>query len=79
MKRKAKGSGSSIDWVMYKTLRNAVTSMIRESKKRYVSESISNNEGKLNAMWKSLRRIIPKNVNDSGFQKIIIDNTEITG
>ena len=78
MKKRAKGSGSEKDWMTYKRLKNDVTAIIRQTKKTYVTESIVNNEGDSNAMWKSLRRILPKKANENSIQKINIDNDVFT-
>ena len=73
MKKKANLSKSEDDWKTYKKLRNHVTGMIRKAKSSYVSENILSNKGNSTAMWKSIRRLLPKKVNASFIQKLIID------
>ena len=79
MKRKAKRTKLDSDWTLYKKSRNSVTAMIRRAKRSYVSESILNNTGDSTAMWKSLRRIMPKKRNVGSIPKITVDRKEITG
>ena len=79
MRKKANLSKSEDDWKTYKKLRNGVTAAIRKAKSLYVSENILSNKGNSTAMWKSIRRLLPKKVNASFIQKLIIDEEEIIG
>ena len=79
MKRRAHCSKTDEDWKSYKKLRNTVTDMVRKAKRKYVSESIHCNNGDSNAMWKSLRRIMPKKKKETSIQKLEIEGSEVKG
>ena len=78
-KHRAHRSKTIEDWNSYKQKRNIVTDMIRKAKRSYVSESISCNNGNSSAMWKSLRRIMPRKQNETSIQKLTLDGKEVLG
>ena len=57
--RKAKKSGSELDWSSYRRLRNATTALIRKNKANYQREAFQNNSHSPNDFWKEIKKLYP--------------------
>ena len=57
--RKAKKSGSELDWSSYRRLRNATTALIRKNKANYQREAFQNNSHSPNDFWKEIKKLCP--------------------
>ena len=57
--RKARRSGSEVDWSMYRRLRNQVSDRIKIEKRRYQRNEISDNMDKPKSFWKIMKNIFP--------------------
>ena len=59
--RKARRSGSEVDWSMYRRLRNQVSNRIKIEKRRYQRNEISDNLDNPKSFWKTMKNIFPGN------------------
>ena len=57
--RKARRSGSEVDWSMYRRLRNQVSNRIKIEKRRYQRNEISDNMDNPKSFWKIMKNIFP--------------------
>ena len=57
--RKARRSGSEVDWSMYRRLRNQVSTRIKIEKRRYQRNEISDNMDNPKSFWKIIKNIFP--------------------
>ena len=74
-KRKNKNSSESIHLLKeYKTIRNKITSMKRNSKVEYYNKYFDNNKNKLNKIWKGIRSIVNINTKSRKGIQIITNN-----
>ena len=56
---KAKETNLSVHWIMYKTLRNRVSNMMKRAKRIYYTNMILENKYKPQTMWKYLKELLP--------------------
>ena len=59
--RKARRSGSEVDWSRYERLRNQVSNRIKIEKRRYQRNEISDNMADPKSFWKIMKNIFPGN------------------
>jgi len=59
--RKARRSGSEVDWSMYRWLQNQVSKRIKIEKCRYQTNEISDNMDNPKSFWKTTKNIFPGN------------------
>lgn len=64
-KLKAKSSCSKKDWSEYRSLRNKTTSTIRRRKREFIASCINKNNGDRDAMWASLKHLLPNKITHS--------------
>lgn len=76
--KKALKSGSESDWQVYWSLRNLVTSRIRQAKKHYYSNLIEENKNDSRKLWKAIKYAISTHVCSSQVQSLMIDGEDIT-
>ena len=57
MSKKASNPQNSHFWLMYKSLRNEISTKIKEAKNYYINALLHENGGTPNAMWKTLKLI----------------------
>ena len=68
--KKAQKSGSLNEWFAYRRLRNNTTALIRESKRTYYSNLITENRKDSNKLWKTLKSVISTDKNASNIRCI---------
>ena len=76
--KKAQKSGSNNDWQVYRSLRNMVTSSIRQAKKCYYSNLIEENKNDSSKLWKTIKSVISTSVRSSQVESLVIDGEDIT-
>lgn len=59
--RKARRSGTEVDWSKYRRLRNQVSNRIKIEKHRYQRNKISDNMDNPKSLWKMMKNIFPGN------------------
>ena len=75
--RKAKKTGSEVDWSTYRRLRNQVSNRIKIEKRRYQRNEIQNNLANPKSFWRAMKNIFPnKERKSSTVQSIITDEGE---
>ena len=57
--RKAKSTGSELDWSRYKQIRNRVTTLIRASKNNYQRNLFHSNSKSPRDFWKQIKKVYP--------------------
>ena len=77
--QKALKSGSQNDWQVYRSLRNLVTSRIRQAKKHYHSNLIEENKNDSRKLRKAIKSAMSTHVCSSQVQSLMIDSEDITG
>ena len=55
--KKFKSSRLNIDWEIYKEARNEVQRTIKQKKKQYLEEKLSENIAKANELWQTLKQL----------------------
>ena len=78
-KHNAKRINTNEEWSKVKRLRNQVTSLVRKTKRKYVTDNIKKNIGNATVMWKVLKELIPSSKSTTRVKKIIYDGIEHTG
>ena len=82
--KKAQKSGSLNEWCTYRRLRNKTTALIRESKRTYYTNLITENKKDSNKLWKTLKSVISTDKKASNIRYIetgegfIYDSKEIS-
>ena len=75
--RKARKTGSEVDWSTYRRLRNQVSNRIKIEKRRYQRNEIQNDLANPKSFWRALKSIFPnKERKSSTVQSIITDEGE---
>ena len=75
--RKARKTGSEVDWSTYRRLRNQVSNRIKIEKRRYQRNEIQNNLANPKSFWRAMKSIFPnKERKSSTVQCIITDEGE---
>lgn len=74
--RKASLTGSSIEWLNYRGIRNEYKNQINKAKADYISNKIDNSESQI-LMWKTLKSLVLKE-NKSDITEITFDNERCT-
>ena len=59
------------DWLKYKSLRNKVTSVIRNAKHEYYCKEITSNRNNPKCMWQTLKKVLPSKRVDTVDNNII--------
>ena len=57
--RKARKTGSEVDWSTYRRLRNQVSNRIKIEKRRYQRNEIQNNLANPKSFWRAMKSIFP--------------------
>ena len=57
--RKARRTGSEVDWSRYRRLQNQVSNRIKFEKRRYQGSEISDNMDNPKSFWKIMKNIFP--------------------
>ena len=75
--RKARKTGSEVDWSTYRRLRNQVSNRIKIEKLRYQRNEIQDNLANPKSFWRAMKSILPKSPNkerkSSTVQSVITD------
>ena len=75
--RKARKTGSEVDWSTYRRLRNQVSNRIKIEKRRYQRNEIQDNLANPKSFWRAMKSIFPnKERKSSTVQSIITDEGE---
>ena len=75
--RKARKTGSAVDWSTYRRLRNQVSNRIRIEKRRYQRNEIQDNLATAKSFWRAMKSIFPnKERKSSPVQYIVTDEGE---
>ena len=75
--RKARKTGSEVDWSTYRRLRNQVSNRIKIEKRRYQRNEIQDNLANPKSFWRAMKSIFPnKERKSSTVQCIITDEGE---
>ena len=61
--RKARKTGSDVDWSTYRRLRNQVSNRIKIEKRRYQRNEIQDNLANPKSFWRAMKSIFPNNNN----------------
>ena len=73
MHKRARKSGSSVDWDEYKRLRNLVTSARRKKRRNYFSNKLNETSGNPKAFWDTLHLVYPRKGKQNVIEKLIVD------
>ena len=75
--RKARKTGSEVDWSTYRRLQNKVSNRIKIEKRRYQRNEIQDNLANPKSFWRAMKSIFPnKERKSSTVQSIITDEGE---
>ena len=75
--RKARKTGSEVDWSTYRRLRNQVSNRIKVEKRRYQRNEIQDNLANPKSFWRAMKSVFPnKERKSSTVQSIITDEGE---
>ena len=75
--RKARKTGSEVDWSTYRRLRNQVSNRIKIEKRRYQRNEIQDNLANPKSFWRAMKSVFPnKERKSSTVQSIITDEGE---
>jgi hypothetical protein len=77
MHKRARKSGSSVDWDEYKRLRNLVTSALRKKRRNYFSNKLNETRGNPKAFWDTLHLVYPGKSKLNVIEKLIVDGKEL--
>ena len=77
VKKRASIAKSPQLWDEYRNLRNKVNSMIKQSKKNFISDEIQSKDPK--KIWKGLKHIVPGKTKDCNVKSIMTETGEKTG
>ena len=75
--KKAKKFGLKQDWDEYKRLRNKVTKLNRNAKKKYFRNKLEETRGRPKAFWNVLRQVMPSKKHRNEIDKLVVDGKEI--
>ena len=77
LKQKAKNSKKDADWNKYKKARNNVTTLIRQTKRDFISAHIESSVHDVKKVWKTLRYLAPERKSDTEATSIKVDGNYI--
>ncbi|CAB4043715.1 Hypothetical predicted protein, partial [Paramuricea clavata] len=77
MHKRARKSGSSVDWDEYKRLRNLVTSALRKKRRNYFSNKLNETRGNPKAFWDTLHLVYPGKSQQNVIEKLIVGGKEL--
>ena len=76
--RKARKTGSEVDWSTYRRLRNQVSNRIKIEKRRYQRNEIQNNFANPKSFWRAMKSIFPNKERKSSTVQSIITCQELS-
>ena len=76
LKKKATKSNSPVDWLRFKEKRNAVSQLVKRTKKCYYQNEIKNNLGNPKGTWKVLNNLLGKKAKGTELNEVNITPSE---
>lgn len=76
--KKAKGNKCSIQWRLYRDLRNKVTHSIKKAKYDYYTNLISNSKSSAKDFWRAFKQTLPSSKSSSRITSLLADGTLVT-
>ena len=76
--KRARISNIPVDWAAYKHARCEVTNMTKHSKRKFIQESMDENQGNLKGIWKVLKSLSGNKNNAVTIKELKINDTIIT-